>query len=155
MTATPMTAVPELVPFPALPDGSLDADRQAHSPSEAWAVVPQGGTQAAPAVRVMLVEELERVASHIGELLAPDKRVRLVETVTDSGQATERIANERPDLVIIDALMQGDVSGADVARRLRAAGQDMPIVFLTVPDRPLSVRPELGEARCRSTGTCS
>jgi pilus assembly protein CpaE len=146
MTATPMTAVPELVPFPALPDGSLEADRQAHSPSEAWAVVPQGGTQAAPAVRVMLVEELERVASHIGELLAPDKRVRLVETVTDSGQATERIANERPDLVIIDALMQGDVSGADVARRLRAAGQDMPIVFLTVPDRPLSVRPELGEA---------
>ena len=38
------------------------------------------------------------------------------------------------------------MSGADVVRSLRAAGLEMPIIFLTVPDRPLTVGSELGHA---------
>lgn len=146
MTALPTPPPPsqppvlDLVRNPAL-DHQLD---EAAVPS--WEIVPMADPEAERVVRVMLVEELDRVAAHLGELLAPDKRVRLVETVSDGSVALERITTERPDLVIIDALLQGQTSGADVARAMRAAGADMPIIFLTVPERPLTLSPDLGEA---------
>jgi pilus assembly protein CpaE len=119
--------------------------------AEAWSVVtPASDRGKAAAVRVLLVEELDRVARHIAELIAPDERVRLVETVSDGRVAVERITAERPDVVIIDALLQGELSGAEVARRMRAAGAEMPIVFLTVPDKPLTVGSELGAAEVLS-----
>jgi pilus assembly protein CpaE len=110
-------------------------------------VVPLGDPETTSVVRVMLVEELDRVASHISGLLAPDKRVKLVATIRDGAAAVEHIKADRPDVVIIDALLQGQRSGADVARALRGAGMDMPIIFLTVPDRPLTVNAELGAAQ--------
>lgn len=146
MTALPTPPPPGQPPVLNLvskPDLEGQPDQSA-APS--WAVVPAADPEAERVVRVMLVEELERVASHLRELLAPDKRVRLTETVSDGSMALERITAERPDLVIIDALLQGQTTGADVARSMRAAGADMPVIFLTVPDRPLTLSPELGEA---------
>jgi len=146
-----MTALPTLPP-PGQPPvldlvGNPSLDDQPHeAEAPAWQVLSTADPGAERVVRVMLIEELERVAAHMGELLAPDKRVRLVETVSDGSKAVERITAEQPDLVIVDALLQGQVSGADVARSMRAAGADIPIVFLTVPDQPLTLNPELGEA---------
>ena len=146
MTALPTPPPPGQPPVLDLV-GNPSLDEQPHeAETPSWQVVPTADAEAERVVRVMLVEELERVAAHMGELLAPDKRVRLVETISDGGQAVERITAERPDLVIVDALLQGQVSGADVARSMRAAGADMPIIFLTVPDQPVTLNPELGEA---------
>ena len=146
MTALPTTAGPDLTPVPDLADILPNQQQPDEAPPEPWAVVQPTGPEAAPPVRVMLVEELARVASHLGELLAPDKRVRLVETISDGRLALERIAAERPDVVIVDALLQGQTSGADVVRSIRAAGHEMPVFFLTVPERPLTLSPELGSA---------
>ena len=66
----------------------------------------------------MLVEELERVAGHIEELLAPDKRVRLSETVTDGSQAVERV-----DLIML----------ADIRRTLYTLGQMYDLTVIDVP----------------------
>lgn len=146
--------MPALQPLPTSIDPMVvelssemsEADPQDDGKSEAWSIVKPKSSDEDTTVRVMLVEELERVATHIGELLAPDKRVRLIETVAHGGDALERITAERPDVVIIDALLQGQLSGADVARAVRAASMGMPIFFLTVPEQPLTVPPELGAA---------
>jgi pilus assembly protein CpaE len=146
MTALPTPPTPGQPPVLNLVSNPDPEGRPDQSAAPSWAVVPTADPEAERVVRVMLVEELERVATHLRELLAPDKRVRLTETVSDGTAALERITAERPDLVIIDALLQGQTSGADVARSMRAAGADMPVIFLTVPDRPLKLDPELGEA---------
>ena len=100
----------------------------------------------ADVVRVLLVEELPQVTDRVTNLLAPDKRVRLVESVADGPAAVERISAELPDVVIVDALLQGQLSGLDVARAVRAAGVEVPLIFLTVPDQPVKVPADLGHA---------
>ena len=143
MTALPTPTGPELVPVPDLADDSPGMD-QLHEPNvDTWAVVPPPDAQE-ESLRVVLVEELDRVANHIRELLAPDKRVRLTETIADGQAAVERIIAERPDVVMVDALLQGQISGLDVARAVRAAGVTAPIIFFTVPDQPVTVPSELG-----------
>ncbi|MEX1295585.1 MAG: response regulator [Candidatus Limnocylindrales bacterium] len=141
MTALPTTNAPNLAPVPdLLPDDAEPAVEQ-------WTVVQTPAARAeADVVRVLLVEELEQVAQRVTNLLAPEKRVRLIATVADGSEAVERIAAERPDVIIVDALLQGQLSGLDVARAVRAAGLSSPVIFLTVPDRPVKVPEDLGQA---------
>src|SRR5215211_9458165 len=54
--------------------------------------------------------------------------------LADGGQAAlERIADAEPDAVILDVLMPG-VDGIEVCRRLRRAGNDLPVLMLTARD---------------------
>jgi len=54
-----------------------------------------------------------------------------VEAVED-GEAALRLAREEePDLVVLDVMLPEPLDGLDVARRLRAAGSQVPILMLT------------------------
>jgi two-component system response regulator MprA len=54
-----------------------------------------------------------------------------VEAVED-GEAALRVARERePDLVVLDVMLPEPLDGLEVARRLRAAGSEVPILMLT------------------------
>ena len=53
-----------------------------------------------------------------------------VELATDGVEALATIAATQPDLVILDVLMPG-IDGLEVARRLRGAGNRVPILMLT------------------------
>jgi pilus assembly protein CpaE len=97
-------------------------------------------------VTVLLVEELEQVATRIDAMIVADRHVKLVETVADGGTAMDRISAVQPDVVIIDALMQGEMSGLRVAKAMRASGMTTPILFLTVPDLPVTVNADTGIA---------
>ncbi len=141
MTALPTTTAPDLKPVPDLP---VDDSEET---AEAWSVVhTPAALEEADVVRVLLVEELQQVADRVVNLIAPEKRVRLIETVADGREAVARITAARPDVVIIDALLQGQLSGLDVARAVRAAGHDIPVLFLTVPHQPVKVPTDLGHA---------
>lgn len=136
MTALQTTSVPDLRPVPDLDDDV-----------ESWSVVQSPAEEAdGDVIRVMLVEELDQVAERVSNLLAPDKRVRLVQTVAGGQAAVMRATAEQPDVIIVDALLQGQLSGLDVARAVRAAGLEIPIIFLTVPDQPVTVPQDLGLA---------
>ena len=148
MTAIPTAPTPGPVPVGALPVTdiareaialpALHAARQ--TPSPTLSVRTDGG------VRVLLVEELERMASHVSSLIFDDRDVELVETVRDGRSAMERIVEIGPDVVIIDALVQGDVSGLKVAQMMRESGLTTPIVFMTVPDLPVKLNADTGIA---------
>jgi two-component system, OmpR family, response regulator len=55
--------------------------------------------------------------------------------VPDGSQALAAIADDVPDLVVLDVRMPR-IDGFEVCRRLRAVGNDVPIIFLTARDSP-------------------
>ncbi len=57
-----------------------------------------------------------------------------VELAVDGMDALTRLAADRPDVLILDVLMPG-CDGLEVCRRLRAAGDDIPVLMLTVRNR--------------------
>jgi pilus assembly protein CpaE len=51
---------------------------------------------------------------------------------------------DKPDVVLVDALMQGKVNGFEIAKRIRAASPGTRIVMVTVPQKPVTQRAEDG-----------
>jgi len=56
-----------------------------------------------------------------------------VELATDGLEALDRIASKRPDALVLD-LMMPRLDGLETCRRLRSAGEDLPILVLTARD---------------------
>jgi two-component system response regulator MprA len=56
-----------------------------------------------------------------------------VVTASDGAQALERVREDRPDAVVLDVLMPR-LDGLEACRRLRARGDDLPVLLLTARD---------------------
>lgn len=56
-----------------------------------------------------------------------------VDTAHDGLDALEKLAENRPDALVLDVMMPR-VDGLEVCRRLRGAGDDLPILMLTARD---------------------
>jgi DNA-binding response OmpR family regulator len=84
------------------------------------------------AQRVLVVED----EAHLAEGLAFNLEAEgfAVEVVGDGALAAERISREpAPDLVVLDVMLPG-MSGFEVVRRTRAAGNYVPVLILTAKD---------------------
>src|ERR1700749_2153754 len=70
------------------------------------------------------------------ELLSGSLRLAGFEVVTAaSGAAAVRAATaSRPDLVLLDVMLP-DGDGFEALRRIRGGGSEVPVIFLTAPDR--------------------
>src|SRR2546423_11371218 len=81
--------------------------------------------------RVLVVDDEENVTHLVSSALRFDG----FDTVTaDNGQsALAAIAETEPDLVVLDVMMPG-LDGLGVLQSLRAAGSDVPVIFLTARD---------------------
>jgi CheY-like chemotaxis protein len=65
----------------------------------------------------------------------------------DGAEALERVRDDRPDAVVLDVLMPR-LDGLEACRRLRARGDDLPVLLLTARDgvaaaRALVARPAI------------
>lgn len=89
-------------------------------------------------VRVMLVEDVADVTSHIRDLLTAQSSIRILQVVKDGRAVANEVRDLRPDVVVVDSLLQGRVSGATVVERLRRAKADAAIVLIEVPTHPIS-----------------
>ena len=94
--------------------------------------------------RVLLIEDLPQVAEHLKGMLAREKDIEVAGVQGQAEAGITQATTEKPDVVLIDALLQGKVTGFDVAKRIRAASPGTRIVIITVPQRPVDPRPELG-----------
>lgn len=56
-----------------------------------------------------------------------------VEVASSGGEALSKAGSERPDLILLDVMLP-DFDGHEVCRRVRDAGFDVPVVFLTARD---------------------
>ena len=94
---------------------------------------------------ILLVDDDDVFVEAMTAVLESRYRVRRAANGT---QGLEMIAEERPDLVILDVMMDHLSEGFDVARKLRNDPEtaDLPIIMLTGVDQVYNVRMEVDES---------
>jgi len=94
---------------------------------------------------VLLVDDDPVFVEAMSAVLETRFRVR---SAGSGKEAFQRIAEERPELIILDVMMEYLSEGFDVARRLRAerATAEIPIVMLTGVDQMYNYRMEVDES---------
>jgi pilus assembly protein CpaE len=95
-------------------------------------------------IRLLLVEDMPQVANYIRSLLDTQTKIKLLEVVRDGRAVIDQIREHQPDVLIVDALLQGRINGLAVAQEVREAGLDLPIIALTVPQKPIKVGEGMG-----------
>ena len=101
-------------------------------------------------IRLLLVEDVPQVAQYVRGLLQAQSSVRLVDTVSDGTLAPARINEHRPDVVVVDALLQGRLRGMQLVKLLHENDVGVPVIVLTVPQNPVSADPDKGIAQVLS-----
>jgi pilus assembly protein CpaE len=94
--------------------------------------------------RLLIVEDVPQVAQYIRGLLNAQQAVKLLDVLSDGARAVEQIGQLRPDVVMVDALLQGRVKGPKLVEQIHAAGIRVPVIVLTVPQNPVEVDPAKG-----------
>ena len=94
--------------------------------------------------RLLIVEDVPQVAQYIRGLLNAQQSVKLLDVLGDGGRAVEQISQLRPDVVLVDALLQGRIKGPKLVEQIHAAGLNVPVIILTVPQNPVQVDPARG-----------
>jgi pilus assembly protein CpaE len=93
-------------------------------------------------VRLLIVEDVQQVAQYIRGLLNSQSVIKLLDVVSDGSKAASQAQQLRPDIVIVDYLLQGRTKAPAVVEQLRAVG--VPVILLTVPQHPVHADPAHG-----------
>ena len=83
--------------------------------------------------RVLVVDDDPRMLMMLRRGLAFEG-YNVLEAQTGT-QALEKLRDHDPHLVILDVMMP-DLSGLEVLRKVRAAGENLPVILLTAKDKP-------------------
>jgi DNA-binding NarL/FixJ family response regulator len=93
-----------------------------------------------PSVRVLIADDSPAVLENVVEMLQEEFVVAAA--VPNGDSVVHQVAELNPDVVVLDISL-GDMTGFDVARRLREMKCPARIVFLTVHESPDFVRAAL------------
>jgi two-component system alkaline phosphatase synthesis response regulator PhoP len=85
------------------------------------------------AEKLLVVEDEEHLAEVIADNLALEGYQ--VQVCDDGARALERVREWRPDLVLLDVMLPG-LDGFTICERLRAANDQVPVLFLTARSAP-------------------
>jgi pilus assembly protein CpaE len=94
--------------------------------------------------RLLLVEDVPQVAQYIRGLLNAQNSVKLLDVLSDGTKVLPQVQQLRPDVVLVDALLQGKIKGLALAEQLASSGYGVPTIVLTVPQNPVSPEPSKG-----------
>jgi pilus assembly protein CpaE len=94
--------------------------------------------------RLLIVEDVPQVAQYIRGLLNAQQTVKVLDVLTDGGKALAQIGELRPDVILVDHLLQGRIKGPQLVEQIRAAKLNVPVIVLTVPQNPVAVDPARG-----------
>ncbi|MHB8460998.1 MAG: AAA family ATPase [Candidatus Limnocylindrales bacterium] len=95
-------------------------------------------------IRLLVVEDVPQVAQYIRGLLNAQAHIKLLDVVTEGAKVAANVQQLKPDVVIVDALLQGRVKGLQLAAQLAQSRSGVPVIVLTVPQNPVEVDPERG-----------
>ena len=95
-------------------------------------------------IRLLVAEDVPQVSQHVRNLLSVQSQVKLLEVLNDGSKVVEATKQLRPDVVMVDLLLQGKVKGPQLIEKLRDSGLGIPVVVLTVPQHPLARDPARG-----------
>jgi pilus assembly protein CpaE len=94
--------------------------------------------------RLLIVEDVPQVAQYIRGLLNSQARVKLLDVLTEGAKVVAAIKELRPDVVLVDALLQGRVKGPQLILQIHEAELGVPVIVLTVPQNPIEADPSMG-----------
>ncbi len=94
--------------------------------------------------RLLIVEDVPQVAQYIRGLLNAQANIKLLEVISEGAKALAQIQQLRPDVVLIDALLQGRVKGPQLVEQIRDSKLGVPVIVLTVPQTPINPDPDVG-----------
>lgn len=95
--------------------------------------------------RIILVTDLPQVAEHLKGLLGREPEVEIAAVHTTGEPALQQAISERPEVLLVDALLQDKkLPPLALAKRVRAASPGTRIVLVTIPQAPVTPRPEEG-----------
>ncbi len=86
-----------------------------------------------PDVTILLADDNSAVLDHVGKMLKKENAYRVLASLVDGNTVVREYLRLRPDVIILDISL-GDLSGIDIARKLRDAGCTAKVIFLTVHD---------------------
>jgi pilus assembly protein CpaE len=102
------------------------------------------GSSSSDQTRLLIVEDVPQVTQYIRGLLNTQSSVKLLDVLTDGGKAVAQIGELRPDVVLVDWLLQGRTKGPKLVEQIHEAGLDVPVIVLTVPQNPVDPDPAAG-----------
>lgn len=102
------------------------------------------GASSRDQTRLLIIEDVPQVAQYIRGLLNTQAAVKLLDVLSDGGRAITQIGELRPDVVIVDALLQGKLKGPKLVEQIHQAGLGVPVIVLTVPQHPVEPDPSRG-----------
>ena len=85
---------------------------------------------------ILIVEDEALIASDL-QMRLEDMGYRVVGVAATGKEALKLIAEKRPDLVLMDIVLRGEMDGVDVARRVKELR--VPVVFLTAYSDPETI----------------
>ncbi len=95
-------------------------------------------------IRLLVVEDVPQVAMHMRSLLNAQSQIKMLDVITSGERALPAVSELRPDVLIVDALLQGRVSGMQVAEQVRRTESGVSVIVLTVPQNPITEDPTAG-----------
>ena len=95
-------------------------------------------------IRLLVIEDVPQVATHMRSLLNAQSQIKMLDVITSGEQAIAAVSELRPDVLIVDALLQGRVSGMQVAEQVRRTESSVSVIVLTVPQNPVTEDPAAG-----------
>ncbi len=93
-------------------------------------------------IRLLIVEDVQQVATYIRGLLNAQKQIQLVGVLSDGSKVVAQAQQMRPDVVLVDHLLQGRTKSSSVVEGLHQIG--VPVILLTVPQNPVEPDPARG-----------
>jgi pilus assembly protein CpaE len=94
--------------------------------------------------RLLIVEDVPQVAQYIRGLLNSQAQVKLLDVISDGSKVLAQIGQLRPDVLLVDGLLQGRLKGLQLVEKIREGGFGVPVIVLTVPQNPVEPDPSRG-----------
>jgi len=99
-------------------------------------VSDKGGTQSMEQKRILVVEDESIVANDIRRTL--ELLGYHVDNLSSGEEALSYVAQEPPDLIVMDIVLDGDIDGIDAAEQVKI-GYRIPVVYLTSHSDPHTI----------------
>ena len=86
-------------------------------------------------MKILIVED-DKVISLLLQKMVERMEYVVVETATKGHEAVEKIQNLKPDLILMDIMLEDDLDGIDAMLKLRENGLKTPVIYITSNSDP-------------------
>lgn len=81
-------------------------------------------------IRVLLVDDEPDMRMLVRLTLERTDDIAVIGEAASGAEAVDQVAELSPDVLLLDQMMPGGLTGLETAERLRASGEDVPIIVL-------------------------